>query len=102
MLKPFAIPPLNIIQQPSNSAQQNRMDAEANAEAARQGLKISLLFSDKNHMCIASHKGLLTDIRIRTKTKLRKASNTDKWSHKTCKSSLNDYDIRDIEPKKLG
>ena len=33
MLKPFAIPPFNIIQQPSNSVQQNRMDVEANVEA---------------------------------------------------------------------
>jgi len=29
MLKPFAHPTFNIIQQPSNSVQQNRMDVEA-------------------------------------------------------------------------
>ena len=33
MLKPFAIPPFNIIQQPFNSVQQNRTDVEANVEA---------------------------------------------------------------------
>jgi len=32
MLKPFAIPPFNIIQQPFNSIQQNRKDVEANVE----------------------------------------------------------------------
>ena len=33
MLKPFAHPTFNIIKQPFNSVQQNRMDVEANVEA---------------------------------------------------------------------
>ena len=33
MLKPFAIPPFDIIQQPFYSIQQNRTDVEANVEA---------------------------------------------------------------------
>ena len=38
MLKPFAIPPFNIIQQPFYSIQQNRTDVEANVEAVCSGL----------------------------------------------------------------
>ena len=38
MLKPFAIPPFNIIQQPFYSIQQNRTDVEANVEAISSGL----------------------------------------------------------------
>ena len=40
MLKPFAIPPFNIIQQPFYSIQQNRTDVEANVEAVCSGLNM--------------------------------------------------------------
>ena len=39
MLKRFAISPVNIIQQPFNSIQQNRTDVETNVEAIWSGLK---------------------------------------------------------------
>ena len=39
MLKPFAIPPFNIFQQPFYSIQQNRTDVEPNVEAVCAGRK---------------------------------------------------------------
>ena len=52
------IPPFNIIQQPSNSVQQNRMDVEANVEAVCNGLNVHHLQA----FCLRFHPGRRSEL----------------------------------------